>query len=117
MNEFVHLFSSRPGRPPKRAPIHQIDDGSDNKRMKFSSNLLLHSFPDFKYPVHSNDYLSIPLTNGNQLSSFRYSAFTPTLPLHIPSSYDTRLKTAHRSISFCLSKSIKISRFFFLKMR
>lgn len=43
---------------------------------------------DFKYPVHSNGYLSIPTTNGNQSSSFThsfgYSAFAPTLPIHFP---------------------------------
>ena len=46
------------------------------------------SLLDFKYPVHSNGYLSIPPTNGNQSSSFThsfgYSAFAPTLPIHFP---------------------------------
>lgn len=43
---------------------------------------------DFKYPVHTNGYFSIPTTNGNQSSSsssfthsFGYSAFVPTLPI------------------------------------
>lgn len=106
--------SSRPGRPPKRNSAHPIDDCLDDKRIKLSSSLLLRSFPDFanpstkqkhrteheiilfflflslplafKYPVHSNGYLSLPTTNGNQSSSFShafgYSAFAPTLPLH-----------------------------------
>jgi len=106
-------FRSRPGRPPKRNASHQIDDCLDDKRIKLSSNLLLRSFSDFahqsiknkikipkhflffsllyfqldfKYPVHSNGYLSIPTTNGNQSSSFLptfgCSAFVPTLPIH-----------------------------------
>ncbi len=100
-------FSSRPGRPPKRNSTHQIDDCIDDKRIKLSSSLLLRSFPefanqskilekkfpqkkliflDFKYPVHSNGYLTIPTTNGNQSSSFIHSfgcsAFAPTLPIH-----------------------------------
>ncbi len=105
---FSLYFSSRPGRPPKRSSSHQIDECSDDKRIKLSSSLLLRSFPDFanqskknkfskfiffckldfKYPVHSNGYLSIPTTNGNQSSSFThsfgYSAFAPTLPIHFP---------------------------------
>ncbi|CAF0731045.1 unnamed protein product [Rotaria sordida] len=82
---------SRPGRPPKRNSAHQIDDCLDDKRIKLSSSFLLRSFPDFtnqtfKYPVHSNGYVSVPTTNGNQSSSFThsfgYSAFAPTLPIH-----------------------------------
>ncbi len=107
---FLFFFSSRPGRPPKRNSAHQIDDCLDDKRMKLSSSLLLRSFPDFanqgrikkkevflkktiifikiafKYPVHSNGYLSVPTANGNQSSSFihsfGHSAFAPTLPIH-----------------------------------
>ncbi len=110
--EKILFFSSRPGRPPKRNSSHQIDECLDDKRIKLSSSLLFRSFPefpnqsktkisspktkrvrfgffvDFKYPVHSNGYLSIPTTNGNQSSSFIHSfgcsAFAPTLPIHFP---------------------------------
>ncbi|CAF1486066.1 unnamed protein product [Adineta ricciae] len=87
---------SRPGRPPKRNSAHHIDDCLEDKRMKLSSSLLLRSFPEFanqafKYPVHSNGYLSVPPTNGNQPSSFThsfgYSAFAPTLPIHFPTNH------------------------------
>ncbi len=44
---FAFLFSSRPGRPPKRNSAHQIDDCLDDKRIKLSSSLLLRSFPEF----------------------------------------------------------------------
>ena len=113
MKSIDFFSSSRPGRPPKRNSSHQLEDCLDDKRMKLSSSLLLRSFPDFadqsneetkkaatspkreifafldfKYPVHSNGYLSIPTANGNQTSpfahSFGYSAFAPTLPLHFP---------------------------------
>ena len=50
--------------------------------------LIIRLVLDFKYPVHSNGYLSIPTANGNQSSSFihsfGYSAFAPTLPIHFP---------------------------------
>ncbi|CAF2330303.1 unnamed protein product [Rotaria sp. Silwood2] len=116
---------SRPGRPPKRNSAHQIDDCLDDKRIKLSSSFLLRSFPDFtnqtfKYPVHSNGYVSIPTTNGNQSSSFThsfgYSAFAPTLPIHFshshPSPYHlvdsrtTRLnETNYKSSSIATSSS------------
>ena len=113
---FSLCFSSRPGRPPKRNSTHHIDDCLDDKRIKLSSNFLLRSFSDFptqskiktyiqertkerkriffvyhrklafKYPVHSNGYVSVPTANGSQSSSFThsfgYSAFAPTLPIH-----------------------------------
>lgn len=74
----------------------------------------------FKYPVHSNGYVSVPTTNGNQSSSFThsfgYSAFAPTLPLHFahnhPSPYllgdsrATRLNEAnYKSSSVAASSS------------
>ncbi|UJR33766.1 hypothetical protein I4U23_021193 [Adineta vaga] len=87
---------SRPGRPPKRSSTQHLDECLEDKRMKLSSTLLLRSFPEFanqafKYPVHSNGYLSVPPTNGNQSSSFThsfgYSAFAPTLPIHFPTNH------------------------------
>lgn len=121
------FFSSRPGRPPKRNSTHPLDECLEDKRMKLSSSLLLRSFPDFpnpsrkkktkmkkfdenflffsflrlafKYPVHSNGYLSVPSSNGNQSStsfshSFPYSAFAPTLPMGFPSSHPYLLADA-----------------------
>jgi hypothetical protein len=88
-----------------------MDECLDDKRIKLSSSLLFRSLPefanqskakyssntkknlnsiftDFKYPVHTNGYLSIPTTNGNHSSpfipSFGCSAFAPTLPIHFP---------------------------------
>ena len=65
-------------------PIQVRKNTAPNTKSSFSSCFSLRLA--FKYPVHSNGYLSVPTTNGNQSSSFShafgYSAFAPTLPLH-----------------------------------
>ncbi|CAF1204156.1 unnamed protein product [Adineta steineri] len=121
-NEFDILYDdctnsgSRPGRPPKRNSSFQTDDYTDEKRLKFASNLLLHSFSDYnKYPIHSNNnnYLSnSSSTNGNHLFLYNTSAFTPTL-LHSHQSNNIRSSTTtttttHQSISSNQSRSFTI---------
>jgi hypothetical protein len=66
------FFSSRPGRPPKRNPSHQIDDYSEDKRL---------------------------LLQSNQLSLFNPSAFTSTLP-NLYFSNNTRTTSSSKSEQF-----------------
>ncbi len=57
----ILLFSSRPGRPPKRNSSHQIEDYSENKR------LLLRSYPNHLFtPTLPDLYL---LNNPQTTSS------------------------------------------------
>ena len=107
----VCMFSSRPGRPPKRSSAYQADDYSDQKRLKLASNLFLRSFSDYKYSLPSNsDYISIPsLTNFSLFNSSQYHC-NPTRP---PVSTPVHQSTSSSKSEQCelLSQSISISSF------
>ena len=66
-------FSSRPGRPPKRNFAYQTNNYSDDKHLKFASNLLFH----FKHPIHSNSAFTPTLSHSYLSNKIQTTTTTP----------------------------------------